>query len=197
MSATTGRLRPHEADEILGFWIYLMTDCVLFAALFAAYAVWHDRTDGGPGARALFDLRPVAVETGLLLGSSLAVGLAMLALERRHRAGTLRWLFAAFLLGAGFVGFEIADFAGLLARGAGPDRSAFLSAFWVLVGTHGLHVAIGLVWLAVLMLQLRFFHDGITPDAQSRAVRFSLFWHFLDLVWICVFSFVYLAGMLP
>jgi cytochrome o ubiquinol oxidase subunit 3 len=177
---------------VLGFWIYLMSDCLIFASLFATFAVLAQNTAGGPGGRELFDLPYVAIETVLLLISSFTFGLAALGVQDGQRSKVVQWLAVTFLFGAAFIGMEVQEFAHLIREGAGPNRSAFLSAYFTLVGTHGLHVTAGLVWLAVMMHQtFRFGLDGII---RRRLACLSLFWHFLDLVWICVFTFVYLRG---
>jgi cytochrome o ubiquinol oxidase subunit III len=186
----------HEHDDgsktVLGFWIYLMSDCLIFASLFATFGVLADSVAGGPSGKELFDLPYVAVETLLLLGSSFTFGLAALNVQAGNRDKVIGWLAVTFVLGAAFIAMEVHEFAHLIAEGAGPNRSAFLSAYFTLVGTHGLHVTAGLLWLAVMMHQtLRF---GLDDVVQCRLACLSLFWHFLDLVWICVFTFVYLQG---
>jgi cytochrome o ubiquinol oxidase subunit 3 len=179
---------------VLGFWIYLMSDCLIFASLFATFGVLAEKFAGGPNGRELFDLPYVAVETVLLLASSFTFGIAALNIQAERSGKVIAWLAVTFLLGAGFIGMEVQEFAHLIAEGAGPSRSAFLSAYFTLVGTHGLHVTAGLIWLAVMMHQtLRFGLDGVV---RRRLACLSLFWHFLDLVWICVFTFVYLRGVL-
>ena len=186
----------HDAggNTVFGFWIYLMSDLLLFASLFATFAVLGHNTAGGPAGKQLFELPYVAVETGLLLVSSLTYGIAMIRMHQHNASQTLLWLGITFLLGAGFIGMEINEFHHLIEEGNGPQRSAFLSAFFTLVGTHGLHVASGLVWLAVLMFQVA--RKGLTSTLETRLTCLSLFWHFLDIVWICVFTFVYLMGFL-
>lgn len=186
----------HDADErvVFGFWIYIMSDCVLFASIFAAYAVLHDSTFGGPGPRELFSLPYVLVETILLLTSSFTYGLAMLAAHKHSRNQVIGWLIVTFLLGAGFVAMEIHEFAHLIAEGNSWQRSAFLSSFFTLVGTHGLHVTVGLIWMVILMVQLS--RHGLTSVTVRKLTCLSLFWHFLDIVWICVFSIVYLMGVM-
>jgi cytochrome o ubiquinol oxidase subunit 3 len=190
----------HEAGHaagttVIGFWIYLMSDCLLFASLFAAYAVLGGNTAGGPAGRELFDLPYVAVETLLLLVSSSTYGLAMLALDRGKRRRVMGWLGATFLLGLAFVGMELNEFHHLVAQGHGPEHSAFLSSYFTLVGTHGLHVASGLLWMAVMLVQVA--RRGLAPAIQIRLMCLSLFWHFLDIIWICVFTLVYLMGVMP
>ncbi|WP_027815260.1 cytochrome o ubiquinol oxidase subunit III [Paraburkholderia bannensis] len=188
----------HEHDDgtktTFGFWIYLMSDCLIFATLFATFGVLANATAGGPGAKQLFELSYVLGETLLLLASSVTFGLAMLGLHAQRRGQVIFWLVITFLFGAGFVGMEINEFAKLIADGAGPHTSAYLSAYFTLVGTHGLHVSAGLLWIAVMMHQTWKF--GLTGTVRRRLACLSLFWHFLDLVWICVFTFVYLRGML-
>jgi cytochrome o ubiquinol oxidase subunit 3 len=177
----------------LGFWIYLMSDCILFSAVFAAFAVLRDQTAGGPTPRELFSLPYVAVETACLLVSSFTYGMAMLAVERGKRAPVLWWLAVTLLLGASFIGMELHEFAELIHEGAGPSRSAFLSSFFTLVATHGLHVTFGMIWMITLMAHVA--RRGLTPANQTRLMCLSLFWHFLDIIWIGVFTVVYLLGV--
>lgn len=183
-----------EDNALFGFWVYLMTDCILFASLFATYAVMRHNYAGGPTGKDLFDLRYVFIETMFLLFSSFSNGFAMLSMHRRSRLATLKWLLLTALLGLGFVGMEVHEFTHLVMEGNGPDRSGFLSAFFGLVGTHGAHVSIGLIWMGVMMWQLYF--KGVTPAITSRLLRLSLFWHFLDIIWIVVFTVVYLMGVI-
>ena len=191
-------LSEHEqsasANKRFGFWLYLMSDAVLFALLFATYATMERNYAGGPSGKELFDLDQVFLETVLLLFSTLTCGLAMLAWQQERKQRLLFWLAGTFGLGLGFIGMELSEFRHLVAIGAGPDRSGFLSAFFTLVGTHGLHVAVGLIWLSVMVLQILL--KGMTAPVYCRLFRFSLFWHFLDLIWVSVFSMVYLAGVL-
>jgi cytochrome o ubiquinol oxidase subunit 3 len=175
-----------------GFWLFLLSDIVIFATLFAAYAVLADRTAGGPAGIQLFDRSHVLIETACLLASSFTCGLCALASERRSRAGTYLWGAVTFLLGASFIALELSEFAGLVANGDGPTRSAFLSAFFTLVGTHGLHVSLGLCWLLIMMAQVATL--GFRPMVMRRLLCFSLFWHALDIVWIGVFTIVYLGA---
>ncbi|MBP7242718.1 cytochrome o ubiquinol oxidase subunit III [Amaricoccus sp.] len=186
----------HEAggSTHLGFWIYLMSDCLIFAVLFATYGVLGSSLAGGPGPRDLFSLPLVALNTTLLLISSITYGFAMLAMYEGDQKGTLKWLAITGAFGAGFIAVELYEFAHMIHEGAGPQRSAFLSAFFALVGTHGLHVTFGIVWLTTLMVQVR--RRGLIAANQRRISCLSLFWHFLDLVWIGVFTFVYLLGVL-
>ncbi|MBY7898914.1 cytochrome o ubiquinol oxidase subunit III [Vibrio fluvialis] len=181
-------------NKLFGFWIYLMSDCVLFASLFATFAVLSNATAGGPTGKEQFELPFVFAETMLLLFSSITFGFGMIAMKRKDIAGLKRWLAVTFLLGAGFIGMELYEFHHLIAEGAGPQRSAFLSAFFTLVGTHGLHVSFGLIWLAVCYWQLN--SKGLNEMMETRFNCLSLFWHFLDIVWICVFTIVYLLGVM-
>jgi cytochrome o ubiquinol oxidase subunit III len=184
-----------ENGTLLGFWIYLMSDCLVFACLFAMYAVLGHNYAGGPTGAELFDLPLVAINTSLLLLSSITYGFAMIEMQGSRLGGTLAWLVVTGLLGAGFIGIEMHEFAHLIHEGAGPQRSAFLSSFFTLVGTHGLHVTFGLVWLAVLLVQLA--QHGLIAENRRRLMCLSMFWHFLDVVWIGVFTFVYLMGVQP
>jgi cytochrome o ubiquinol oxidase subunit 3 len=197
MSVTTlTHVHAHEhghddgSKTTVGFWIYLMSDCLIFAALFATYGVLSKATAGAPGGKQLFELPFVLGETMLLLFSSFTFGLANMAAQDRRQAATVAWLGATFALGLAFIGMEVYEFAHLAGQGAGPWRSAYLSAFFTLVGTHGLHVVCGLLWLVVMMDQIRRY--GFDAVTRRRLACLSLFWHFLDLVWICVFTFVYL-----
>ncbi len=179
-------------NTILGFWVYLMSDVLIFASLFATYVVLAGGTNGGPSAKDLFDLSFVAWETALLLFSSLTFGLGMIALHKAQKGQMFFWLAITWLLGAGFMAMEIWEFNHLVHQGYGPDHSAFLSAFFALVGTHGLHVTGGLIWLTVMFIQLS--QDGLTQRNKTRMACLSLFWHCLGLIWIGVFSVVYLTG---
>ena len=183
-----------ENGSLLGFWIYLMSDLLIFACLFATFGVLGRSYAAGPSGAELFDLKLVAVNTALLLFSSLTYGLAMIAMQAGSKRGVLGWLAVTGLLGAGFVSLEIYEFVHLLHEGAGPQRSAFLTSFFALVGTHGLHVSFGILWLLTLLVQVGRF--GLTPANRRRLFCLSMFWHFLDLVWIGVFTFVYLMGTL-
>lgn len=191
-------LDPHEhppgGSTMLGFWLYLMSDCLIFAMLFAAYGVYGGSTAGGPGPAELFELPLVAVNTAMLLLSSITYGFAMIATDEGRVRATQGWLAITGLFGAAFIGIELYEFSHLIAKGAGPQRSAFLSAFFTLVGTHGLHVTVGLIWLAVLMVQVA--RGGLIEANKRRLQCLSLFWHFLDVIWIGVFTFVYLLGVL-
>lgn len=191
----TGGHHHPQNGTLLGFWLYLMSDLLIFACLFAVYGVLGRSYAAGPTGADLFDLPLVAVNTAMLLLSSITYGFAMLSMQRRSTAGVLGWLAVTGLFGLAFLGLELYEFAHLVHAGAGPQRSAFLSSFFALVGTHGLHVAFGIVWLVVLMVQVRRF--GLHEANRRRLMCLSLFWHFLDVVWIGVFTFVYLMGVLP
>ncbi len=184
-----------ENGTLLGFWLYLMSDCLVFAALFAVYGVLGRNYAAGPTGADLFDLPLVAVNTSLLLVSSITYGFAILEMQRGRLRPVLVWLAVTGVLGAGFLGLELYEFHHLIEQGAGPQRSAFLSAFFTLVGTHGLHVTFGIVWLITLMFQLG--QHGLIAENKRRLMCLSMFWHFLDVVWIGVFTFVYLMGALP
>ena len=183
-----------QNGTLLGFWLYLMSDCLLFAALFAVYGVLGRNYAAGPAGAELFNLPLVAVNTSLLLLSSITYGFAMLEMQHGKLKAVIMWLAVTGLLGAGFIGLEVYEFHHLVQEGAGPQRSAFLSAFFALVGTHGLHVSFGIVWLITLMFQLG--QRGLVPENKRRLMCLSMFWHFLDVVWIGVFTFVYLMGVL-
>ena len=176
-----------------GFWIFLLSDIVMFSALFATYAVLAQATAGGPGAKEIFHRGPLAIQTAALLASSFCCGLASLAVERRSQLWTQVALFATGLTGLVFVLLEAREFWSLIAAGDGPSRSAFLSAFFTLVGCHGLHVSLGGLWLATMMAQ--FFFKGFRQEIRHRFLCFSLFWHALDIIWVAIFSLVYLAGL--
>jgi cytochrome o ubiquinol oxidase subunit III len=188
---------PHQdtySKTILGFWMYLMTDCLVFATLFATYAVLHNNTFGGPSSRELFSLPTSFAETIILLLSSLTCGFAMLSALKSSKKRIMAWLAVTFLLGASFLAIEIHEFVHLINEGNSWTRSAFLSSFFTLVGTHGLHITVGLFWIVVMLGQV--FWLGLTKDTFRRLSVFSLFWHFLDLIWIFIFTFVYLMGVI-
>jgi cytochrome o ubiquinol oxidase subunit 3 len=185
---------PEGHSTMLGFWIYLMSDCLIFAVLFAVYAVLGQSFAGGEGPKQLFDLNLVALNTAMLLLSSLTYGFAMLEMARDRVKPMLNWLVITGLFGAAFLSIELYEFAHLIGEGASPQRSAFLSSFFALVGTHGLHVTFGSIWLITLMVQVKRF--GLTSANKRRLMCLSLFWHFLDVIWIGVFTFVYLLGMI-
>jgi cytochrome o ubiquinol oxidase subunit 3 len=176
-----------------GFWIFLISDIIMFSAFFAAYAVLAPATAGGPSPRDLFEPNNVAIETACLLASSFACGMASIAVSQRNQKWTQISLLVTGLLGFVFLLLELHEFSGLVARGAGPTRSAFLSAFFTLVGCHGLHVTAGLLWLGTMMAQ--FYAKGFRRDIQYRYLCFSLFWHALDIIWVAIFSLVYLVGI--
>jgi cytochrome o ubiquinol oxidase subunit 3 len=175
-----------------GFWIFLLSDIIMFSAFFATYAVLVGNTAGGPSGKELFDLRTTGIETACLLLSSFTCGLASIGARTNSGALFYAAMVVTFLLGATFIGFEIREFAGLVARGAGPTRSAFLSAFFTLVGCHGVHVTAGLLWMLTMMAQV--FAKGYRDDILRRILCFSLFWHTLDIIWVALFSMVYLMG---
>jgi cytochrome o ubiquinol oxidase subunit 3 len=180
------------ANHAFGFWLYLMTDLVLFAAIFAAFAVLSHNYAGGPTGKELFDLPYTFGETMVLLLSSGTYGLAVLAMYRGKKNIVLTWLGVTFLLGLGFICMEVNEFYHMILSGNGPQRSGFLSAFFTLVGTHGVHVTFGLIWMVTMVGQVVI--KGLTVPVQSRLMRLSMFWHFLDIVWIGVFTIVYLMG---
>lgn len=184
----------HESPTPIGFWIYLMSDCIIFGTLFAAYAVLGYSYAGGPAPKDLFEADFVLIETALLLFSSITFGVAMLRAEAQRLDATLKWLVVTAVFGLGFIAMELYEFHHLIHIGAGPDRSAFLSAFFTLVGTHGLHVTAGLIWMITLFIQL--WMHGLTEANMRRISTLSMFWHFLDLIWIGVFSFVYLVRLI-
>ncbi len=220
MSAAQGTLGhggnfPHSADQghaaglseedqhgpskrivvAYGFWIFLISDIILFAAFFAAYAVLSGNTAGGPSGRELFDIRMVAIETACLLTSSFTCGMAGLGAQARNRTLYYGAMAVTFALGAAFLAIELHEFSTLIERGAGPDRSGFLSAFFALIGCHGLHVAAGSLWLLTMIAQV--WAKGFRADILRRFLCFSLFWHTLDIIWVGLFSLVYLVGVAP
>jgi len=189
-----GRLE-HGRDgdnHIFGFWVYLMTDLLMFAALFATYAVLRNNTFGGPSGKELFSMPFVLTETLILLISSFTCGSMILAAERAKNNQVIIWLAVTFLLGVSFLAMEISEFHRLVIEGHGPSANAFLSSFFTLVGTHGLHIASGLLWIVVLIAIV--WKRGVTDHIKSQLTRLSLFWHFLDLVWIFIFTIVYLMA---
>ena len=195
--AGTPRLTSQDSAHLereFGFWLYLMSDAVIFALLFATYAIMQPNTAGGPDAKSLFSLSRTLLETLLLLASSFTFGLAAWCAARASRRGVLVWLAVTLAFGLAFLGFELREFTSLIGQDAGPGRSGFLSAFFTLVGTHGAHVALGSIWLLVMSGQVAV--KGLSAAVRSRLSRLGMFWHFLDLVWIGIFSVVYLPGVL-
>lgn len=183
----------NTTKTVFGFWVYIMTDCVLFATLFATYAVLHGNTYDGPAGRQIFNLHLVLAETLILLTSSFTIGLAMLAAHQSNKSKTILWFFATFLLGAAFLTIELSEFRHLVNDGNSWRRSGFLSAFFTLVGTHGLHITAGLVWMIVLISKL--YRNGFAKNILKRLMLLSIFWHFLDVIWIFIFTIVYLMGV--
>lgn len=184
-----------EGTRVLGFWMFLVTDTLIFASLFASYAVYHNRIAFGPSSMQVFELGPALLETVLLLTSSFTVGLAIYGM-RTHNLKLLKgWLGVTMILGAGFVTSELSDFLTLTAGGHSWHQSAFLSAFFLLVGAHGVHVTFGILWAATLLIQVS--RRGLTPVTARKLFTFSLYWHFLDIVWVFIFTFVYLGGKIP
>ena len=186
---------PKRIVVAYGFWIFLLSDIVMFSALFAAYATLVRSTAGGPAGAQLFNQTSVAIETACLLVSSYTCGLMSLAAGSRRRDGTYLFALVTFALGAAFLALELREFAAMIAAGASPQRSAFLSAFFTLVGCHGLHVTAGLVWLSVMMAQVAV--RGFRANVQRRLLCFALFWHALDIIWVWLFTVVYLMGVHP
>lgn len=200
MSATASKTivlqqEHRDADQktLFGFWLYIMTDCVLFASLFATFAVLRHGTFGGPDGRDLFNMPFVLTETLLLLTSSFTCGLAMLAAHRRNRMHVVGWLVVTLLLGAAFLAMELTEFTHLVHDGNSWQRSGFLSAFFTLVGTHGLHITVGLSWITAMIVKV--YRGGFGRHTMRRLTMLSLFWHFLDVVWIFIFTVVYMLGV--
>ncbi|CAA2143547.1 cytochrome o ubiquinol oxidase subunit III [Hyphomicrobium sp. ghe19] len=185
---------PEGSSTMLGFWLYLMSDCLVFAVLFATYGVLGANYAAGPSPKELFDLPLVALNTSMLLLSSITYGFAVLEMQKKNQNAMLFWLAVTGLFGAAFLGIELYEFAHMIHEGATPQRSAFLSSFFTLVGTHGLHVTFGLIWMITLIVQVWKF--GLIEANKRRLLCLSMFWHFLDVVWIGVFTFVYLMGVL-
>jgi cytochrome o ubiquinol oxidase subunit 3 len=183
-----------EGSTMLGFWLYLMSDCLIFAVLFAMYGVYGRSYAAGPSPKDLFNLPTVAVNTTMLLLSSITYGFAMIAMDRDRKGAMTAWLVITGLFGLAFLGIELSEFRELILDGATPQRSAFLSSFFTLVGTHGLHVTFGTIWLVTLLVQVA--RHGLIPENKRRLMCLSMFWHFLDVIWIGVFTFVYLMGVL-
>jgi cytochrome o ubiquinol oxidase subunit III len=192
-----GQRGPESKSIVVpyGFWLFVLSDMVLFSALFASYATLVHATDGGPTTNDLFDRNLVAIETAALLLSSFVCGLAMITAKRANMLWTQLWLLLTGLLGAVFLGIELYEFAHMIAEGAGPQRSAFLSAFFTLVGSHGAHVTAGLLWIGTMMAQI--WAKGFQPHIMRRLLCLSVFWHALDIIWVAIFTIVYLIGTLP
>lgn len=199
LAATASVLEEEEKKSLeardFGFWVYLMSDAVIFALLFATYVVLSGNSAAGPTSQQLFDLGHTAGETVLLLVSSLTFGCATIAMGRGESGRTVQWLLVSLALGLGFLAMEFMEFRGMILKGAGPETSGFLSAFFTLIGTHGLHVTLGAIGICVMVGQVLV--KGLTPPVRSRLMRLGLFWHFLDIVWIGIFSVVYLPGVMP
>jgi cytochrome o ubiquinol oxidase subunit III len=195
--ASVTRRSGHNASKRIvvayGFWIFLISDIIMFAAFFATYAVLTNSTAGGPGGRDLFDIGNVAIETACLLTSSMFCGLAGIGAQASNGRLFYSAMMATFVLGGAFLALELHEFADLIARSAGPGRSAFLSSFFALIGCHGLHVTAGMLWLLTMMAQV--FAKGYRADILRRILCFSLFWHTLDIIWVALFSLVYLVGV--
>ncbi len=203
MSSDAAAVGPYASEQdapdtyqqrAYGFWLYLMSDAIIFALLFATFAVMVNNTAGGPAGKDVFNIWNTFAETMLLLFSSITFGFATLAMKAEKRDGVRAWLLVTFALGLAFIGLEVREFTGMVEAGAGPDRSGFLSAFFTLVGTHGLHVSFGLIWILIMARQVAV--KGLSVPVVSRLSRLGLFWHFLDIVWISIFSVVYLPGIL-
>jgi cytochrome o ubiquinol oxidase subunit 3 len=193
MKATEEAANERNDLTQLGFWVYIMTDCVLFASLFATYAVLRFNTFGGSGGAQLFNANYVLMETLALLSSSFTCGLGILAARSNSRAKVLGWFGLTAVLGLTFLGLELSEFSRMIAAGNGPQRSGFLSSYFTLVGTHGLHITVGLIWMFVMMVQIA--RVGLTRGTVRRLTLLSLFWHFLDIVWIFIFTIVYMMGI--
>lgn len=193
-SAAGAEAAGRVEEKAFGFWLYMMSDAMIFALLFATYVVMTSGTAGGPTGKELFSLPRAFAETMLLLISSTTFGFANLASQSEKRGAVILWLLVTLALGLGFIALELQEFTGMIAAGAGPDRSGFLSAFFTLVGTHGLHVSFGMLCILVMTGQTAI--KGLTLPASSRLFRLGLFWHFLDIVWIGIFTVVYLPGVM-
>ncbi len=190
---------PGPSEETLdlrdfGFWLYLMTDAIIFSLLFATYVVMFQNTATGPVPRDVFDITHVFAETMFLLVSSVTFGFASLASVREQKGQAVIWLMVTIVFGAGFISLEVIEFVGMIQSGAGPQTSGFLTAFFTLVGTHGAHVSLGMIGIVVMITQILI--KGLTSPVKSRLHRLGLFWHFLDIVWIGIFSIVYMPGWL-
>lgn len=194
LGTSDGAIPDASEIRIFGFWVFLMSDLILFGLLFATYAVMSQGGQIGLGPQSLFDLRSIVAQTGLLLASSFTYGMASLVMKyEQGRAQVLIWVAVTGLLGAGFVLLEARDFMDMIGKGAVPQASSWLSAWWALVGLHGLHLVAGLIWIAVTMAQIAV--QGLSDAVKSRVLLLGLYWHFLDLVWIAIFTVVFLGGM--
>lgn len=192
VAITPAEQKAVDSKTEFGFWTYLMTDSLIFATLFATYAVLHTHVAGGADAKELFSLPFVLVETLILLTSSFTCGLAMLAVHKKNKTKAIAWLTVTFVLGLAFLSMEITEFTHLVQEGSSWRESAFLSSYFTLVGTHGLHILVGLLWIMVMIGQVMY--KGLVPSTVRRLTLLSVFWHFLDVVWIFIFTFVYLMG---
>ncbi|EIT86979.1 cytochrome o quinol oxidase subunit III [Fictibacillus macauensis ZFHKF-1] len=184
----------HDTFKLLGFWIFLVTDCIIFACLFAVYAVLRGHTDGDLTGKELFEIKGFTAETFILLTSSFTSGLATLALHKGKKAQLINWLIVTVVLGLAFVGLEVSEFRTMVHEGASISTNGFLSAFFTLVGTHGLHVSFGLIWMTAVILQIR--RHGINEKVKEKVTIVGLYWHFLDVVWIFIYTVVYLMGVM-
>lgn len=193
-SPNSSHAAEKHSNATLGLWLYLMTDVMIFASLFATYVILRPGTNGGPHSSEIFNLELILVSTFLLLFSSVTAGMANIAARAGNKQAALRWLGLTITLGIGFLTLELYEFGELILHGYGPDHSAFLSAFFALVGTHGVHILIGIIWAIALGDYIS--KRGITPDGVRRFSLFTIFWHFLDLVWVFVFTVVYLLGVI-
>ena len=195
LGAAHGEAHTRSESVLFGFWVFLMSDLILFGVLFATYVSMRNGTAGGPGPHELYNFTSIAIQTGLLLLSSLTYGFASLALKHDggRRSSLIMWLIVTAALGAGFLGFELVDFHNMAQVGGVPSRSGWLSAYYALVGLHGTHITIGLLWMAVMLVQIGVL--GLSHRVKARLLMLGLYWHFLDLVWVGIFSIVFLAGV--
>ena len=195
MNQAAALRKADDSKTLLGFWVYLMTDCVLFACLFATFIVLRHNTNGGPSGDELFSMPYVLAETLILLASSFTCGLAMLAVQQKQKRQTIFWLAVTAVLGLAFLTMELQEFINLVHEGHSWQASAAMSSFFTLVATHGLHITIGLIWIITMMVRVA--KVGLTHGSLRKLTMLSLFWHFLDVVWIFIFSIVYLLGVIP
>lgn len=190
-----GDIHSDGSRALFGFWVYIMSDCLLFASIFAAYAVLHTSTFGGPSGRDLFNMPFVLTETLILLTSTFTYGLVSVYAHKKERTKhVISWMLVTIILGALFLVMEVTEFHNLIVEGSGPDKSAFLSSFFTLVGTHGLHVFVGLIWMISVCIQV--FKHGLSDRIVQKVSMLGLFWHFLDIIWIFIFTVVYLMGVI-